>query len=166
MNLRLPAAALAATLTALPAPAQESMLVPRTDVPAEQRITMDVLSRIYGDLEDLIGEGKPMSPGSMLRVMLVAKQKAAAETCEGFTVDPARYEKVMTEALKGVSASVAGEASDEMFQRVMLAFATGFGAELAFASLNPEGYCAFAAELREELAEDAEGLALVWADAP
>jgi hypothetical protein len=166
MTPRLPAAILCATLSALPAVAQQVTLVARGDVPAEERVTMDVLGRIYGDLEDLIGEGKPMPPGHMLRVMLVAKQKAAAETCEGFAIDPARYETVMAGALKGVSASVAGEGSDEMFQRVMLAFASGFGAGLAFAALDPEGYCTFAAELRAELAEDTEGLALVRADAP
>jgi hypothetical protein len=153
-----------AVLLALSAPsaalAQDQTPVARNDVPPDRRMAMQVHSQAFRMVEKLL------EPHMTLRLALVAKQKAAAVTCEGFAVDDARFGEVMAKALEKLSSLTAAGENNLPFDTALYAYFTMFGGELAIAALDTDAYCTAAEALRTELADDTEGLVSVWTKAP
>ena len=121
---------------------------------------MQVHSQAFRMVETLL------EPQMTLRMALVARQKAAAVTCDGFAVDDARFGEVMAKALEKLSSLTAAGENNLPFDTALYAYFTMFGGELAIAALDPDAYCSAAEALRTELADDAEGLVSVWTKAP
>jgi hypothetical protein len=148
-------------LTVAPAAlAQDQPPVARDEVPADRRMAMQVHAQAFRMVEKLL------EPQMTLRMALVARQKAAAVTCEGFAVDDARFGKVMAGALEKLTSLTAAGENNLPFDVAMYAYFTMFGGELAIAALDTAAYCTAAEALRTELADDTEGLVLVWNTAP
>lgn len=155
-----PLALLLALSVAPAALAQDQTPVARDEVPPDRRMGMQVHSQAFRMVETLL------EPQMTLRMALVARQKAAAVTCDGFAVDDARFGEVMAKALEKLSSLTAAGENNLPFDTALYAYFTMFGGELAIAALDPDAYCSAAEALRTELADDAEGLVSVWTKAP
>jgi hypothetical protein len=145
---------------AAPVLAQDNTPVPHGDVAPERRMAMQVNSKAFRMVENLL------EPHMTLRLALVARQKAIAATCDGYDVDDARFSEVMAKALEKLSALTEEGQNNLPFDIALHAYFTMFGGELAIAAYDPARYCSEAEALRTELAEDAEGLVSVWKKVP
>lgn len=154
---RFPAIALVASM-ALGAPsfAQSGDPIAKSDVPPGKRIAMEVFTYAFEIMGDLI------EPNMKLRMLFVAKQKAAAMTCDGFEVDDARMTTVMNTALAKLAALTEEGQNNLPLDVAMHAYGVMLGGELAQAAYDRAAYCAFAQELREEFKDDTEGLVSIW----
>lgn len=136
--------------------AQENKPVPRTDLEPADRMAMHVMSYAFEHMADLI------PPEKKLQLAMVAKQRAAADSCDGFEIDNQKYIAVMNATMADVVGLVEDGKENLVTDRVMFGFGMMMGGELALAAYDPEGYCAYGAELRAELEEDdKDGLVFV-----
>lgn len=92
----------------------------------------------------------------------VAHQKAVVLTCEGFAIDEARFAGVFQAAYPTDEEFNALDEAGQIQLRsvMMLVLGTFLGGNLAIASLDPEAWCASAAEERAQ----AEAPNRIWAD--
>ena len=143
-------AALFAAQSALaqsPEAADAKSPVDRASVGPEERMSMAAYGPIFRALETV------MEPKKALRLSLLAKQKAAAATCEGLDVDQARYREALNAALADVTKLTKPGESNVVLTSVMYQYGAMFGAELALSAYNPDQYCESLAELKSDLIE-------------
>ena len=152
-------AILAAGMVPAAASAQEQPKpVDRAAVGPEGKMGLQVTSFAFKSLEGVV------PPGKLLRLMLIAKQRALATACEAHTVDEARYAEGMTIALEDVAKQSNPGENNPAVDKVMFAFATMLGGELAISAYNPDSYCAYGDELKAELGEKPEAKLLILKD--
>lgn len=143
--------------------AQDSTTTPYS--PKEQMAIAVMKHVAENNLEGLI-EGDFEEAQLLLRLSLLAKQFAIAETCDGFELDNDRYVSVLNDTISPFSGLVEEGQNNLVTDRVMFGYGTLLGGELALASFDPDAFCAFGAQMRDEFGEnDAEGKILVLAPA-
>lgn len=90
-----------------------------------------------------------------LRFMMVAKQKALAASCDGFSIDSARYTSVLNRLMAPFEGLVKKGQNNLVVDRLMFGYGTLFGGELALAAYDPVGFCANGTELRNAFSKNA-----------
>lgn len=123
---------------------------------------------------DYLGSYKGMiSPQDSLKLAIIAKQRAIAQTCAGFEVDEARYSAAMNSVLLPLidAGSPAAAASGAPAPKVNLPFTIGMsgysiflGGNLALAGYDPDAMCAYGQTLRKQWAEEGGKDLLIWKD--
>ncbi len=138
--------------------------VDRASLSATDRMSMAFTSHVFDTLTSYEGM---MNPTDILRLAIIAKQRAVAETCEGFTVDETRFNAAMQGAIGSLidTETSEGGAITLPFMIAYSGYATLLGGNLALAAYDPDAMCAHGAQLREELSEEGGEALLIWADA-
>lgn len=140
--------ALALTVAAGSAAAQETTPVARAEVDPAKRMGMHFTSFAFKQTE------QDFPPQKMLLLAIIAKQRVAAESCEGIEIDEAKYTGVMNAAMVDVMSAAEADAKDTALNRIMYAYGLIVGGEMAVAAYDPGAYCTFGEKLRAELEED------------
>jgi hypothetical protein len=135
---------------AVPAAASEPVGTPvdRASVGAEGKMGIQVANYAMDSLQGIVPQPK------IFRLMLLAKQKALASSCEEFTIDDEKYKAAMAVALEDVTRLVSPSDANPALRKVLFGYGTLLGGELAIAAYNPASYCAAGRDLRAEMAED------------
>lgn len=143
--------------------AQSGDPVARGDLSPIDRMNMAVGTHVFETLTSM----DMIEPGDILRLAIVAEQKAIALTCDGYEVDEGRFSAVMAEAIGSLidTESSEGGAITLPFMIAYSGYATLLGGNLAVAAYDPDAMCALGAVLREELSEDGGDALRIWADA-
>jgi len=131
VRLALPAAALFAAV-AVPAAAQQG-----------HRLTAAweaALSEDAGYLE----------PSELAQVNVIAYHAAVAKLCEGYPLDVAEIAEATNTVIAGATEGLADTALIDRHTDLLIAIGTAQGIFLAEGSLNPEQFCAEAAETRAD----------------
>lgn len=131
--------------------AQEGEPVAKADVPPSERMSMAVGTHAIKQMGDLI------APEKKLMVLMIAKQRASAQVCEGFEVDQALFTAAMSDALSEVIGLVEEGQNNLPMDVVMFNYGVMVGGELALAAYDPSAYCAAAAEMRAEFQTEEGG---------
>lgn len=162
--IRTLAAALALSLLPLAggAAAQTGTPVARADISPVDRMNMAVATHTF----DFMASYPDVFPPEVtLRLAIVAKAKAIALTCDGFDLDEARYNAVMSEILQPyVTVGGEGEQLSLLFVIAMSGYSMLLGGNLATAAYDPAAICALGERLRAQMAEDGDRGLLIWAD--
>lgn len=96
-----------------------------------------------------------LEPGEVLRLLLVARQKAAAETCAGVVADQDRFHAVMQQGILSRLSGLVKEGQNNLpLDIVMGAYSVALGGQLAVAAYDKDAYCATVPALREALKND------------
>lgn len=137
-------------LSAAPVAASEPTGAPvdRASVGPEGKMGIQVANYAIESLQGILPQPK------IVRLMLLAKQKALATACEEFTIDDAKYSAAMTVALEDVIGLVNEGEANLALRKVLFGYGTLLGGELAISAYNPKSYCAAGHDLRAEIAED------------
>lgn len=118
-------------------------------------------NNLTGLLDDEFAEAQ-----MLLRLSLIAKQFALAETCEGFELEGDLYTSVLNDVMSPFAGLVEEGQNNLVVDRAMFGYATLLGGELTLAAFDPDAFCAFGTELRAEFTEsDTDGKVLVLAPA-
>jgi hypothetical protein len=132
-------------------------------------LRMNTAFTTYG-FEYLGSYGDMVSPQDSLRLVMVAKQRAIAQLCDGFEVDEARYTAVMNPIILPLmeAGSPSGDSEGPMvnlpFTIAMSGYSIFLGGSLAVGAYDLDATCAFGAELRAELAEEGGEQLRIWKD--
>lgn len=146
--------------------AEEGDSVDRASLSPQDRMSMDVGSYVFSTYLSGLIQDEFEAARLLLRLMMLAKQNALAATCEGFELDSARYTAVLNDIMAPFQGLVDEGNNNLVVDRVMFGYGALFGGQLALASNDPDGFCAYGTELRKEFAEqDSEGNFLVLAPA-
>lgn len=129
------------------------------EVSTNTRMSAAVTAAVAEQVRDLI------DPQMAIGLYLVGYQRVAADTCEGFEVDPAKHQAVMNNILADVSGLVEEGQNNLPLDRVMIGYGMAVGGETAVAAYDLELYCANAAEFREGTTESGNDLFDIWQDA-
>ncbi len=113
-----------------------------------------------------------ISPQDSLKLAVIAKQRAIAQTCAGFEVDEARYSAAMNSVLLPlIDAGSPAAASGAPAPKVILPFTIGMsgysiflGGNLALAGYDPDAMCAYGETLRKQWAGEGRKDLLIWKD--
>ena len=130
------------------ATAQENTPVPRDEIDPSKRMAMHVVSYAFRHTEGIF------PPEKMLLLAMIAKQRVAAESCDGIEMDNAKYTTVINAAMAEVMAATAEGDNNLVLDRIMYAYGLLVGGEMAVAAYDPDAYCSFGEKLRRELQED------------
>lgn len=134
--------------------AQEGEPVDRASLSPKDRMAMDVTSYVAATYFTNLTEVEFDDAQVLLRLMMIAKQNALAVTCDGFELNSEQYTAVLNDVLAPFQELVDEGQNNLVTDRVMFGYGTLFGGELALASYDPAGYCAFGVELRQEFSEN------------
>lgn len=94
---------------------------------------------------------KLVNPQDGMRLIMVSRQHAAALSCEGFAMDEAKYEMVMSDIVRELTPLVEPSQNNLPVDVVMNAYSMSVGGHLAAAAYDPEAYCTYMAALRDGL---------------
>jgi hypothetical protein len=103
-----------------------------------------------------------LSPGEVLRVLIVARQSATASSCDGYEVDEEKFRTVMNDIVAKLAELTEEGQNNLPIDSVMAGYYTVLGGQLAIAAYDLDAYCAAAAEVREALKDDADGRLSIW----
>lgn len=103
-----------------------------------------------------------LEPGAVLRLVLVARQYATAQSCDGFEVDGEKFRKVMNDIVAPLAGKTQEGQNNLPVDVVMSAYSTSLGGHLAVAAYDKDAYCAAAAGLRATLEGAASTGTLIW----
>ncbi len=103
-----------------------------------------------------------LEPGQVLRLVIVARQYATAESCDGFEVDGEKFRKVMNDIVAPLASKTQEGQNNLPVDAVMSAYSTSLGGHLAVAAYDKGAYCAAAAGLRKTLEAAASESVLIW----
>jgi hypothetical protein len=138
--------------------------VARADLSAVERMNMGVSTYVFETLTSYEGM---IAPQDILRLAIIAKQKAVSLTCDGYDVDENRFNAAMVEAIGSLidTETSEGGAITLPFMIAYSGYATLLGGNLAVAADDPGAMCAEGAVLREELSEEGGDALQIWVDA-
>lgn len=95
-----------------------------------------------------------LEPGEALRLILVARQRASAESCDGVDVDQDKFRAVMQSIMSPLSGLVKEGQNNLTTDIVMAAYSVALGGHLAVAAYDKDAYCATVPGLRAALKDD------------
>lgn len=93
--------------------------------------------------------GKSLDAGQIGMLHSVAHQQVVALVCEGFKIDPVRYQREMNLIYyddKGRQRRISSDKLHDIEKNAMFGFGVAFGAQLAVATLDTKAYCEHAKE--------------------
>ena len=131
---------------------------------AAEPTTDDVVKRMNKAVDGYVFESalRLLSPQDSLRLVMVARQAAAARSCEGYAIDGEKFGKVMNDIVAALAALTKEGENNLPVDVVNAAYSVSFGGQLAIAAYDTNAYCTEMAKLRESLKDDAEGRVSVW----
>jgi hypothetical protein len=103
-----------------------------------------------------------LPPPDSLRLVLVARQYAAALSCEGYEVDQQKFSSVMNDIVATLTPLTEQGQNNLPVDVVMAGYHASLGGQIAVAAYDKDTYCTDAAKLRTGLAGDAEGRVSIW----
>lgn len=137
--------------------AQTNTAAPHTPVDPASIDMKQRMSMAYARMSDPFFKDL-LPPQDMLKLFLITKQQVLATMCEGFDIDEAKLTQALNTAMGETMLSDA--ANILIFGRVMHGYGIIKGGEVALATYDPDAYCAYGADLREQLLTE-EGGAVV-----
>jgi hypothetical protein len=144
--------------------AQGGTPVDRADLTPVERMSMAFTSHVF---ETLTAYDGMIAPEDILRLAIIAKQRAVALSCDGYDVNEARFSAAMEAAIGSLidTETSEGGAITLPFMIAYSGYATLLGGNLALAAYDPDAMCAVGAQLREELSEEGGESIRIWRDA-
>jgi len=149
------------------AAAQSGDQVDRADLAALDRMGMEVGTYAA---EYLGGYGDLFEPQMLVKLGVIAKQRAIAHTCDGFEVDMERYNTAMDGLLRPIIDMIkppedGGAAINLPFTIAMSAYSMLLGGNIASGAAAPDKMCALGSDLRDALAGGDDEALLIWTTA-
>jgi len=146
------------------ASAQSGAAVDRADLDTTTRIGTEIGTYV-GDY--LSGYGDLFEPQILLRMGVVAQQRAVAHTCDGFEVDEERYSAAMNGVMEPLltmfeAPADGGAAINLPFTIAMSAYSMLLGGYIAAGAAEPDELCAMGDQLRESFSGGEGEDLLIW----
>jgi len=91
-----------------------------------------------------------VQPGDGLKILLLARQRAASSSCEGFVMSAEKLGAAMNEVTKDLAELTEPGQNNLPVDAIYFGYSMAVGGELAAAAYDTETYCAVAAALREQ----------------
>lgn len=133
------------------AAAQDTTPVDPATLDLGQRIAMSYSDLATGFFEDLL------EPEQALRLLILTKQRVVGTVCEGYTLDETKVNDVQAAILTTQPLSDDGNLNPLILGRIMHGYGIFLGGEMALATYDPDAYCAYGADIIEELSGEEGG---------
>ncbi len=126
--------------------------------PAAASVAEDAAARMTKAVDKHVFDSilRLLPPPESLRLVLVARQYAAALNCEGYEVDQQKFSSVMNDIVATLTPLT------EPGQNNLAGYHASLGGQLAVAAYDKDAYCTNAAQIRTALAGDTEGRVSIW----
>lgn len=132
--------------------------------PTAASVAEDAAARMTKAVDKHVFESilRLLPPPESLRLVLVARQYAAALNCDGYEVDQQKFSSVMNDIVATLTPLTEPGQNNLPVDAVMAGYHASLGGQLAVAAYDKDAYCTNAAQIRTALAGDTEGRVSIW----
>lgn len=111
---------------------------------AQKRMLEPVYEQVFNNVLRLV------KPGDGLKLMLLARMRAASTSCDGFVLDQGKLSAAMNEVTKELAALTKPGENNLPVDAIYFGYSMAVGGELAAAAYDTKAYCAVANALRAQ----------------